>query len=72
MAKYGIIGKQIPVKVMERATSSMRKRGELKKGVVAVQSLVSGETGFIKKSEIKNISSKYPKKEIEAFQKVRF
>lgn len=72
MVKYGIIGKKMPIKIMSKATSSMKKRGELKKGTVAVQSLVSGETGFIKKAKIKNISEKYPKKEIEAFEKVRF
>ena len=49
--KYGYVKKQ-PVYIMKKVKS--------KNGLVAVQSLRTGDIASVKKSEIKNISTKYP------------
>ena len=58
--KFGRIG-NVPVVILEKSTKCEIKRGTIKRGNVCVQSLISGDTGVVKKTQIKNISTKYPK-----------
>lgn len=54
--KYGCLRNE-PVYIMGKATKLLK----LKNGQVAVQSLQTGDTAIVKKSQIKKVSTKYPK-----------
>jgi len=54
--KYGCLRNK-PVYLMDKATKVMK----LENGQIAVQSLLTGDTAIVKKSQVKKFSTKYPK-----------
>ena len=57
MAKrFGKIGKQNVV-LLDRATKAIGKKGK-----IVVQSLKTGDTAIVKRSKVKSVTSRFPKK----------
>ena len=56
--KYAYV-RGLPVYIMQRATRSLRKKKEIGKNIVVVQSLKTGDTSLVRKSSLKGITTKY-------------
>ncbi len=55
--RFGCVRKE-PVLLLDKASKSLK----LKNGQIAVQSLDSGETAIVKRSQIKKVSFRHPEK----------
>ena len=52
--------KKIPITLLDIAMKSMRKKGQLGKGQVLIQSLVTGDTAIVRRTQIGKITTKVP------------